>query len=250
MRGVVDEPAGKIENVLWAAAVRRDRSHRFSQWYERPVQQIDTRAAQYDWEYSFPVSDGGFWLGTDPEGHPVGVTDEQLTAHLLAVGRAGAGQTTLFSTLLEECVRAELPCLVFEFKNITGSRQWCVTCPHITYTAVWIAESVWGFGCIERCSTGVSSTIRAGARGRKRSIRRWVGPGRLRLTTSLLPATSPTPPTDTDRVGHRPLAVDSGVSSASAVTRGTAGWIMMGVPRRGSRGGARGRQNTVYTGST
>ena len=117
MMELVDEPEEKIENVLRAAALSRDRYQRFYEWYERQVQQIKTRAAQYDWEYPFPQYDGGFRLGTDLEGNPVGLTDEQLTEHMMVVGRTGAGKTTLFLNLIDECVRAELPFLVFDFKN-------------------------------------------------------------------------------------------------------------------------------------
>ena len=59
MMELVDEPEGKIENVLWAAALSRDRYQRFYEWYERQVQQIETRAAQFDWGYPSPAYDGG-----------------------------------------------------------------------------------------------------------------------------------------------------------------------------------------------
>ena len=36
---------------------------------------------------------------------------------MMVVGRTGAGKTTLFYNLMDECVRAELPFLVFDFKN-------------------------------------------------------------------------------------------------------------------------------------
>ncbi|NUC74728.1 ATP-binding protein [Haloterrigena sp. SYSU A558-1] len=117
MMELVGESPETIQKVLRACAINRERYDRFYQRYEKQVKQLEAEAARFDWEYPFEQYGGRFRIGTDPAGDPVGLTLEELNEHMLVVGRTGAGKTTLFYNVIDECIVHDLPVLVFDFKN-------------------------------------------------------------------------------------------------------------------------------------
>ncbi|NUB91185.1 ATP-binding protein [Haloterrigena sp. SYSU A121-1] len=117
MLELVGLSAEKIKQILSMAAMDRDAYGSFVEMYRPQVEEIESRDTYYDWDYPFESYDGDFRIGTNPEGQPVGLTREQLNEHMLIVGRTGAGKTTLFYNLMDECAGMDLPFLVFDFKN-------------------------------------------------------------------------------------------------------------------------------------
>lgn len=107
----------RIERLLRVATVSRARYDDFLAMYAGAAAQEEARTVAHDEFYPYDPVDGPFRLGTTPDGEPIGLTPEQLTEHVLIVGRTGAGKTTLFYNLLAECAGWDVPTLVFDFKT-------------------------------------------------------------------------------------------------------------------------------------
>jgi type IV secretory pathway TraG/TraD family ATPase VirD4 len=61
--------------------------------------------------------DGAVPLGVDQDGHPVLLSDQQLSAHGLIVGASGAGKSTTLLTILTERIRQGGPVIAIDMKG-------------------------------------------------------------------------------------------------------------------------------------
>ncbi|EMA41939.1 ATP-binding protein [Halobiforma nitratireducens] len=111
----VGEDEARIEQVLRVAAVNRGFYNDIRELYEQ--RKRAERPVRPDEFYPYDDVSGPFYLGETPNGEVVGLTPEQVNEHLLIVGRTGAGKTTMFYNLMEECTTWDLPFMVFDFKN-------------------------------------------------------------------------------------------------------------------------------------
>lgn len=99
--------------MVQTAAVDREFYDDMRDLYQRQAAQVATKSEYYP----YTVLDGEFLVGTDPDGHPLGLTRRQLNEHMLVVGRSGAGKTTFFYNMIDACNSKGLPVMVFDFKN-------------------------------------------------------------------------------------------------------------------------------------
>lgn len=114
LAGVED---ARIERLLRVAALSQARCNDFMRLYADAAAQEEARGVARDDFYPYDSVAGAFRLGTTPAGEPMGLTPDQLIEHVLIVGRTGAGKTTLFYNLLQECAGWDVPTLVFDFKT-------------------------------------------------------------------------------------------------------------------------------------
>ncbi|WP_265109997.1 hypothetical protein [Halosolutus halophilus] len=99
-----------LDELLKAATVTSSQS-----LTEDALQIFAVKAAEQQ-IYPFP-EDGhpaSIQLGTTPQQRPVGISPDDLTKHLLAVGQSGAGKTTFFYNLM---CQLEVPFWSFDLKQ-------------------------------------------------------------------------------------------------------------------------------------
>lgn len=109
----VGEDEAWRDRLLTVAALDAETHTDLVELYEQKAAQVVTKDVFYPYE----ELDGAFRIGMDPDGRPIGLTREQLNEHLLLVGMTGSGKTTFFYNMMDRCVAAELPFMVFDFKN-------------------------------------------------------------------------------------------------------------------------------------
>lgn len=109
----VGEPEEKVEQTLKVAAANPDTYADLVEMYRLKAAQVATK----DDFYPYEELDGGFEIGEDPDGTPVGLTREELNEHLLVVAMTGRGKTTFFYNLMDRAAAEDLPFMVFDFKN-------------------------------------------------------------------------------------------------------------------------------------
>jgi conjugal transfer pilus assembly protein TraD len=63
------------------------------------------------------VPAGGIALGRDARGHPVTVTERDLSSHALILGASGSGKTTALTTILEQQIRLGKPVVAIDMKG-------------------------------------------------------------------------------------------------------------------------------------
>jgi hypothetical protein len=114
MAGVADDRA---EKILRACAISKDRYDRFYSMFERKARMEASKQEVRGEFYPYESYPGQFRLGADPDGTPIGLTWEQLNEHMLVVGRTGAGKTTFFYNVMDECTGHGLPFWVFDLKG-------------------------------------------------------------------------------------------------------------------------------------
>ena len=66
---------------------------------------------------------GGIVLGSDGDGRPVALSEDQLSAHALILGASGAGKSTTLLTLLTEQIRRGRPVVAVDMKGSPSFRR-------------------------------------------------------------------------------------------------------------------------------
>jgi len=109
----VGEPDERMQKLLRLAAVDAATYADLQDLYRQKAALTATKDTFYPYE---PIT-GAFQIGTDPDGHMVGLTREQVNEHMLIVGMTGAGKTTFFYNMMAQSDTLDIPYLVFDFKN-------------------------------------------------------------------------------------------------------------------------------------